>query len=251
MGLKRTSVSVLATVQSVAQGVLVLLAVAAVAACIAGFAGWLPFVQLPLSWGGQPVPDAGMWLQVGVTGLLVLLGLFLPANARMARLERSHRNFRIGMDDVARAYRQAHAADRAGLFGLSAEFDQMRERLEHLRKHPDLAALEPEVLQLAAQMSFESRDLARTYSDERVERAKGFLKERHQEAEMMAERIAIAKRTCEELRRWLTDVEAEERQVQVQMKRLEADLREVLPILGYDFEELATPNVVALAKPQK
>ena len=44
---------------------------------------------------------------------------------------------------VARAYRHAHAADRAGVFALSSEFDAMRARLEHLRKHPDLSHLEP------------------------------------------------------------------------------------------------------------
>lgn len=246
-GFLHSSVSL---VRSLAQGAIIGIAVGLVGATAAAFAGWLPWPYVPLSWGGVPVPWAGMGLQIGLTVLFVVLGAFLPANARMARLERSHRSFALGMDDVVRAYRQAHAADRAGVFALSGEFDAMRERLVQLRKHPDLAHLEPELLQLAAQMSFQSRDLARVYSDEKVERARGFLKQRQEEVQAMQERLAVARKTCDELRRWLTDVEAEERQVQTQMRRLEGDLRELLPALGYDFEEAAA-NVVSLAKPQK
>ena len=246
-GFLHSSVSL---VRSLAQGAIIGIAVGLVGATAAAFAGWLPWPYVPLSWGGVPVPWAGMGLQIGLTVLFVVLGAFLPANARMARLERSHRSFALGMDDVVRAYRQAHAADRAGVFALSGEFDAMRERLVQLRKHPELAHLEPELLQLAAQMSFQSRDLARVYSDEKVERARGFLKQRQEEVQVMQERLAVARKTCDELRRWLTDVEAEERQVQTQMRRLEGDLRELLPALGYDFEEAAA-NVVSLAKPQK
>ena len=49
------------------------------------------------------------------------------------------------------------------------------------------------------------------------------------------------------------DVQAEEMQAQKQMKRLEADLKEILPTLGYDFdlEDHRDANVVALAKPGK
>ncbi|MFC2968339.1 hypothetical protein [Acidimangrovimonas pyrenivorans] len=72
---------------------------------------------------------------------------------------------------AARALARAHGGDREGVFALSSEFDSMRERLTHLRKHPDLSGLEPELLELAAQMSHLSRDLARVYSDEKVARA--------------------------------------------------------------------------------
>ena len=55
------------------------------------------------------------------------------------------------------------------------------------------------------------------------------------------------------IRRWLNDVEAEERAAQIQIRRLEADLKEILPTLGYDFdhEDLREANVVALPKPGK
>lgn len=232
------------------QGLLVLAAVLLIAASALAAAGVLPWPKIEVFFGGVLVAHAGMWAQLGLTSLFVALTFTLPANARMARLERSHRNFAMGMDDVAQAYRVAHAADRAGVFALSGEFETMRVRLEHLRQHPDLAHLEPELLQLAAQMSVATRDLARAYSDEKVARARVFLQQRQQEAHGLTDRLAIARRTCDELRRWLTDIEAEERQSQVQIRRLEADLKEILPTLGYAFEqpEPSEANVVALPK---
>jgi hypothetical protein len=237
-----------ASLRSVAQAVVVGLAGIAVLATVAAAFGFLPWPQVGLFFGSQAVPQAGMWLQIGLTVVLVLLTFSLPANARMTRLERSHRSFAIGMEDVARAYRQSHAADRAGVFALSGEFDSMRARMEQLRSHPDLRQLEPELLQLAAQMSLTSRELARIYSDDKVARAKEFLKHRQQDAQDLTDRLAIARRTCEELRRWLGDIEAEERVAQTQIRRLEADLKEILPTLGYDFdlEDLRDANIVAL-----
>jgi chromosome segregation ATPase len=159
----------------------------------------------------------------------------------------------MGMEDVSRAYRQAHASDRAGVFALSGEFDAMRTRMEHLREHPDMQHLEPELLQLAAQMSLETRDLARAYSDDKVARAKSFLKQRQEDVQALTDRLSLARRTCDELRRWLTDIEAEERSAQTQIRRLEADLKEILPTLGYafDMEDHRDANVVALPKPGK
>ncbi len=223
------------------------------ASCLAAARGALPWPDLPVNFGGVPVANAGMWVQLGLTVLVVALTFFLPANARMAGLERSHRSFAMGMQDVAQAYRIAHAADRDGAFALSGEFDAMRARLEHLRDHPDLGHLEPELLQLAAQMSHETRELARTYSDDKVNRARLFLKQRQEEAVALTDRLAAARRTCDELRRWLADIEAEERIAQVQIRRLEADLKEILPTLGYDFDhsEPSDANVVSLPKPGK
>lgn len=239
------------SVQSLMQGLVVLVALMLVGATLAAAFGALPWPQIALFFGGWPLPQAGMWLQLGLTGLFVALTFYLPANLRMARLERSHRSFAMGMEDVSQAYRMAHAADRAGVFSLSGEFDAMRARLEHLRQHPDLAHLEPELLQLAAQMSLETRDLARAYNDDKVARARMFLKQRQEEAHALTDRLAIARRTCEELRRWLTDIETEERQAQVQIRRLEADLKEILPTLGYAFDlpEPTDANVVSLPKP--
>lgn len=246
----RVAVSAL---QSAAHGLVILLAVVLVFASTLAALGYLPWPNLALAFGAAPLPGAGMWAQLGLTGFTALLCLFLPANARMSRLERSHRTFAMGLEDVAHAYRIAHAADRAGVFALSGEFDAMRARLTHLRQHPDLAHLEPELLQLAAQMSFQTRDLARTYSDARVARARDFLKQRQEEAQALTDRITVARQTTDELRRWLTDIEAEERQAEQQIKRLEADLREILPQLGYALEadDPRDATVVQLPKPAK
>jgi hypothetical protein len=211
---------------------------------ILGLAAW-PDIALTVA--GDPVPQAGMALTVISLLFLLLVCIFLPANARMARLERSHRTFAISMDDVARAYRTAHAAERRGVFALASEFESVRARMDHLRRHPDLAHLEPELLQTAAQMSYESRDLARLYTEDKIDRARAFLRQRQEEAQLFGDRIALARASCDELRRWLTDIEAEERQHQLQVKRLEDDLRVILPLLGYVLEEVRPDgNVVTL-----
>ena len=84
-------------------------------------------------------------------------------------------------------------------------------------------------------------------------RARTFLEQRQQEVQALTERLTIARRTCDELRRWLTDIAADERQAQIQLRRLEADLKEILPGLGYDFDhdDIRDANVVALPKPGK
>jgi membrane protein implicated in regulation of membrane protease activity len=237
--------------QHAAQALIIAIAVLLVAACAAAGAGLIAWPDLALSYDGTALPKAGMWALIALTILFLLLCFYLPANARMARLEKSHRSFQMGMEDVARAYRMAHAADRAGVFALSAEFDSMRARMDHLRTHPDLSHLEPELLQTAAQMSYETRELARAYSDERVTRAKMFLKQRQEEVQSLTDRLNIARRVCDDLRRWSTDVDADERVAQVQLRRLEADLREILPTLGFEMEDKQDANVVALPKPGK
>jgi hypothetical protein len=237
----------------VAHGLVILLTLCLIAASSLAALGVLPWPRLSLGFGASELPNAGMWAQLGLTAFSALLCLFLPANTRMARLERSHRTFAMGLEDVAHAYRIAHAADRAGVFALSAEFENMRARLNHLRQHPDLAHLEPELLQLAAAMSFQTRDLARTYSDARVSRARDFLRQRQEEVQALTDRITLARQTTDELRRWLTDIEAEERLAEQQIKRLEADLREILPQLGYALEvdDPRDATVVQLPKPAK
>ncbi|PTV94624.1 hypothetical protein C8J27_107155 [Rhodobacter aestuarii] len=214
--------------------------------------GLAPWLMLDLRFGDTPLPNAGIWIEAGVASLGFVLLLYLPAQRRVMAIERSHRNFRIGTEDVASAYRAIHAADRKGVFALSGEFDAMRERMEWLRKHPDLGHLEPELLELAAQMSLQSRDLAQVYSDEKVARARDFLRARQHEVNTARDRLTIARSICDDLRSWLTDVEAEERKLSEEFKLLERDLKAVLPGLGYELEEGPTPdNVVALPKTQK
>lgn len=207
--------------------VLTALALAAYSiACAFGYADWL---ILPLQFGNVLVPGAGMMVQSGITGLFLLLCFFLPTNARVMALENSHRRFHIGMQDVARAYHTAHTADRAGLFTLSSEFDSIRERIAFLREHPDLVELEAPLLEVAAQMSHISRELAQVYSDRNVVRARDFLIARQQEIEDFNTRLDGAKGLLAELRPWLDRIEIDEQIARAQLERLCDELVQILP----------------------
>jgi len=224
-----------------------LFVIVALAAGLCGFSvlaglGHLPWPEATLTWNGAPLPQAGMYGTLGLTALLVALLFFLPTSRRMRQLELAHRDFTISMEDVARAYHAAHAADREGAFRLRSEFDSMRERIAHLRTHPELDTLEPALLEVAAQMSFEARELAEIYSDERVARAREFLIQRQGELDAHQDRISTAQKTCDELRRWLREVNVEEQIVDRQLDRLEDDLRELLPLLGFEFGDEGEPN---------
>ncbi|WP_261193865.1 DNA repair protein [Pseudoruegeria sp. SHC-113] len=223
------------------------MAVALVGSSLLAALGLSPWLYLPLRFGDTVYPQAGMWLQIGVAGLFLALCFYIPANRRMVQLERSHRDFSMTMDDVARAYAISHDADRRSTFMLRSEFDAVRERIVYLRQHPELDTLEPEILQVAAQMSQQSRDIAEIYSDEKVDRAKTFLRQRQQEVERFQEQLDIATRTVKEIKRWLHEVELEEHVVQVQLDRLSKDLTDVLPQIGFQ-SPLGRPNVVAMSK---
>ena len=148
-------------------------------ATIAASFGMLPWIKVNLRWNGQTIPNAGMFVQIGITILAVGICFFLPSNSRIIELENSHRQFSIGMNNVSRAYGAVRAADRGDAFRLSNKFDSVRERLVYLRDHPELSSLEPAVLEVAAQMPHISKELAEVYSNDRVARARGFL-EHHQ-----------------------------------------------------------------------
>ncbi|GGB13467.1 DNA repair protein [Allosediminivita pacifica] len=192
----------------------------------------VPFPELALALGGTPVTDAGHYALFGLTLLAITLCFYLPTNARVMALENSHRSFHMGMQDVARAYAVAHASDRAGNFTLSGEFDSVRERIDFLRRHPDLSDLEPPVLELAAQMSHVSRELAETYSEEKVARARDFLIARQREIADFNARLDTAKATASEIRGWTQQVDLDEAVARSQLDRLREDLAEVLPELG-------------------
>lgn len=213
-------------------------------ACAFGVAAWL---SLPLTFGETPIADYGIYLQIGVTVVLAAVALMIPTNMRMNALEGSHRSFQLSMDDVARAFHLCHTADRAGVFTLSSEFDAVRERLAFLRDHPDLSRLEPDVLEVAAQMSQQSRHLADVYSEEKVARAKQFLTQRQAEAEAQQDRIVAALHAVQEIRTWAQQVDLEESVVASQLEQLDEKLQMALPALGYVLSR-KDDNVVALAK---
>lgn len=214
------------------------LALFVVAALVLTFAtamaalGQWAWIELPMTLGGTPVPEAGMYAQIGLTVLAISLCFFLPSNLRVLRLEQSHRSFQVGMQDVAQAYAAVHAADRKSTFQLSSEFDAVRERLAYLRDHPDLSTLEPQVLELAAQMSHISSELATVYADEKIERARSFLKERQKDIELFNDRLEQAKQISNEMKHWHHEVELEESVAAAQLERLREELFEIMPEMG-------------------
>lgn len=210
-----------------------------------GLAPWLTFSA---TFGEFAYPQAGMITQIVVTIILGSLFFFMPSARRILSLERSHRNFQMTMQDVARAYHVCHTADRAGVFTLSSEFDAVRERLSYLREHPDLDALEPAVMEVAAQMSQQSRELADIYSDEKVTRAKTFLRQRQEEAERQQSLIVEAHHNLRDIRKWSQQVELEESVVASQLSQLHEQLEATLPQLGYTLGR-DSADIVAL--PQK
>lgn len=188
-----------------------------------GAAGSVPMLSVPAVVGVNPV-DAGPLLQIGAAIVLLAIVALLPGLARVRRLEAAHRSFRVGMEDVSRAYWAAHAADRAGLFALGREFDAVRERLEFLRRHPDLGAHEPELLELAAQMSAEARELAAIYSDEKVARAETMLAERRMEVERLTGLVERAHGVTRDLRRALDEVTLDEDVARARIDRLREEI---------------------------
>lgn len=201
------------------------------ATLMAAFGQW-SWVTLSVMYQGAAIENAGMFAQIGLTVLAIGLCFFLPSNRRIMRLETSHRQFSIGMKDVAQAYAAVHAADRQQTFQLSSEFDAVRERLAYLRDHPDLSTLEPSLLEVAAQMSHISAELAQVYSDDKIGRARSFLAQRQEEITLFNSRLDQAKAISTEMKQWLHEVELEESVCAAQLDRLRAEMREVLPEVG-------------------
>ncbi|WP_341367732.1 DNA repair protein [Yoonia sp. BS5-3] len=200
--------------------------------CLLGLAPWLEFTAV---FGDTVLPQAGQFLQIVGTLILILFASFLPSSAKINQLQNSHRAFHLKMDDVTRAYHAAHAADRSGMFTLKSEFDAVRERLAFLRDHPELGNLETDIMEIAAQMSQQSRDLAQIYSDEKVDRARMFLRQRQQEAEQQKARIEQALQDCREIEKWAAEVDMEESIVASRLSQLEARVAEVMPTPNAPF----------------
>lgn len=206
-----------------------LAAIALVASSVLAAFGVLPWVDLSLSVQGAPVDHAGIYAQLALTALAVSLCFYLPSHRRVLQLEHAHHRFALRMEDVARAYALAHAEDRKGLFHAASEFDAVKERMMHLRNHPDLETLEPDILEIAAQMSRVSCDLAQTYADEKVDRARDFLVQRQREVSVFQERLDHAKALHLDIRQWASQLDLDETVAQSQLDHLIAELEEILP----------------------
>jgi len=208
------------------------LAVFLVAATGLSIAGVWPWVDLAVMWNGTHVAAAGMYAQIGLTIFAVTLCFFLPTNARIMKLEHSHRQFSVGVDDITRAYHAAHHADRSGTFTLGDAFESTRDRLAFLRDHPDLGMLEPELLELAAKMSHISRDLAEAYSDSKVQRARSFLQQRQFEIDQFNDRLEQAKAIHGEFSTWINRLDVEENVARAHLERLLDEMERLLPELN-------------------
>ncbi len=231
-------------------------ALAAVSATVLSALGVLPWLSMQAGFGANATIDAGAYIQIGLTCLILMLAFYLPSNARMLALENTHRRFSLNMHDVAAAYQMAHATDRSGAFSLRSEFDAVRERMKFLRNHPDLQGLEPAILELAAQMSQISQELAETYSDAKVQRARTFLQQRQEEIEQFQHRIEDAQIIQHELRQWVRDIEVEESIAKSQLKRLRDELFDLLPELSAQLQappedsDPSASSVVAMSPPR-
>ena len=102
------------------------------------------------------------------------------------------------------------------------------------------------MLEVAAQMSHVSRELAQVYSDSAVNRARDFLTARQQEIADFNARIDEAKAAAVEIRRWAEQVELDEAVALSQLDRLRDELSGLLPELLSD-----TPEPAAAIKPQR
>jgi len=215
-----------------------------------------PWLTIQAGLDDQSVANAGIYVQVGLTALVLMLAFYLPSNSRMMALENAHRKFSLQMQDIVDAYQVAHAADRSGAFALASEFDAVKERMAFLRDHPDLQALEPEILELAAQMSQVSHELAETYGDAKVSRARAFLQQRQEEVELFQHRIEDAQTILHELRQWTRDIEIEESIAKSQLSRLRDELFELLPELAAqlrtppDDSDPTASSVIAMKPPR-
>ncbi len=213
--------------------------------------GVIPWLQVSAHFEEYTYNNAGKILQITLTALSVMLAFLVPSTQRVMRLERSHRRFNVDMQDIANAYTAVHAADRAGNFRLSSEFDEMRDRMAYLRDHPDLAGLEPALLKVAADMSFVSKELAETYSNENIERARTFLRQREHEITQFQDRLQKAKAINNELHTWVKKLELEESGARNQLAYLHEELREVMPeVVKEVTDEKAAKKASASNPPQ-
>ncbi len=220
--------------QIAAMAVFSIAATVGVVATGLAFTGILPWPDLLVTYDGAAVPWSGQAFQIGVTVLLVMIAMFLPSARRVLRLEASHRHFEIDMDDVTKAYRAAHMADRAETFEMRREFDAVRERYQFLKSHPSMAEMDAELLTIAAQMSEQSRELAEVYSDAKVARARESLVQRQADAKALEDRIQQAHADMRELKRLMENVDVEESTVASQMQMLRDEVT-ALGVFGPEF----------------
>lgn len=203
-----------------------------------GILVWAEVVTLPVltvTLADGTVHNALMYIAGAMSLIGIIIAALIPGSKRVLSLEQSHRNFQMNLQDVVVAYNIAFAADRNGMFRLPGEFDSVRERLEFLQSYPDLKNQEPEILTLAAQMSYQSRHLAQAFSTEAVFRAEDFLRQRKYELERGEKRIEDANAILARVRTEARNLALSEQVQDSQITRIIETLTEELSPLGFQI----------------
>ncbi|MFT5799333.1 MAG: glycine cleavage system regulatory protein [Candidatus Azotimanducaceae bacterium] len=104
------------------------------------------------------------------------------------------------------------------------------------------------MLEVAAQMSHISKELAEVYSDDRITRARGFLEQRQFELQQFNSRLDQAKGVSTDMKHWLHEIELEESVAAAQLDRLRDELKDVLPELGLETVVRTDNTVIELPK---
>lgn len=216
-----------------------------------GFLVWAevaPTIALNLEVNGQSVNFAtGLGVILSLIGISII-GLTV-GNARAIKLENSHRNFHIGMDDVEMAFLQAFAADKAGMFRLPNLFDAVRERMLHLRNLPDLQGFEPDILALAAQMSQVSAKVAQAFSEEKVAHAQAFIAQRLDEVVRLERQITTLRELKASIKKQALTITTDKAALDKEAEATWNEIVQILASLGYSVAETSS-NVTRLeAKP--
>lgn len=197
---------------------------------------WLEVVAWPVvnvTLADGTVHNAVVYVGVTLSLIGIVICTLVPGSKRVLKLEQTHRDFRVTMNDVERAYNIVHEKDRDGAFNLPGEFEGVRERFEFLKSKSELQDFEPEILLLAAQMSYHTREVARAFNTESVARAEDFLRQRRYELERGEEQIAVALTVLGRVKREARALALAEQVQDSQISRIVAEITEELTPLGF------------------
>ena len=97
-----------------------------------------------------------------------LICALLPGQRQVLELEIQHREFALKQEDVVKALNIFFQQDRAGVFKHKEQHDAVVERVRFALNHPDLHAMNAEVLEAAAMVSTQLSELAQCFSIEKV-----------------------------------------------------------------------------------
>ena len=217
--------------------VVIVFAIASVLTTALSAFGILPWLSLSMGFGETPWPYAGMALQIGLSVLLLSLLAILPASFRVMQLEYAHRRFEIDMDDITRAYRAAHMADRAETFEMQREFDAVRERYRFLKEQPSFDEMDDLLLTIAAQMSEQSREMADRFSDTRLQRLREQLRHRRQEVDALLDRSTTLRQKASKLKTVSDDIQDDEARAIANLMAAQDDVLPRRPVIAGDNVE--------------